>query len=247
MKKKIILFSLITVAVSIIIKMAYIRPDESEIKKIQTITESKKHIKDKDYVFPNMPYSGSYTTNTKKRLESPNFIHPSSEWQSREFDFKGKKVFYEFGKGNPPEVALSEKELEEFRKKVGGYSEKSGYMTPEAEMAMKRFLDNPNLPDFINKAYKGIGWYKQANRPTYPHNLDMENLMYIDQNTGLKRFRYNDLVAINEGFVALNNPVVDDANQPWRKYLTTDEKVYILDVLQNQFSEAMSEYIHLSN
>lgn len=250
MKKLFIIILLITGIIFTLIKVIYPDPEPSLQKNLVLSAihlGAKTYPEDKPYVpppFPDFPLSEG---DAKKPLGSPNIGSPDTEWQWREFDFKGKKILYEFGKGNPPEVALSNEELEKFRKETGGYSEKSGYVTPEAEMAMKRFLDNPSLPDFVNKCYKELGWYAQSNSQTYPHNLDMEYLMYVDPNTGLKRFRYNETVAIEKGFLALSNPLADEADQPWRGCLTSEEKTYMLDVLQNQFSDAMSEYIHLEN
>lgn len=154
---------------------------------------------------------------------SPNIPQPNTLWPTKTQKINGKPVIYEFGKGNPPEVALTGEALKDHWRKNG-----KGYMTPEAELALKAFLTNPSLPYFINKCYRQINWYNRGeNVPEwdrYPQNLSIEHLIYIDPETGRKEFRYDEIMRMDVIFNYMDNPTeFDESKRIWNQCLTKTE------------------------
>ncbi len=154
---------------------------------------------------------------------SPNIPQPDTTWTTKTRQINGKMVTYEFGKGNPSEVALTGEALKDHWKKNA-----KGYMTPEAEIALKKFLSNPSLPYFINKCYKQLDWYhsnpQSAEYSRYPQNLSMEHLLYIDPETGRKEFNYDNIQVIAGTFNGMDNPLeFDESKRLWNQCLTKAE------------------------
>lgn len=139
-------------------------------------------------------------------------IYTDSSWETKTIYGKdGNPITYVFGEGNPKEVALSDEEFKKLPEKV--LEERVAfltYMTPEAENAMKEFLDNPDLPYVIEKCYKELNWYGTDNfRPKFPHNFSMEYIMYIDPITKRKEFRQDFINGIGNLF-SMNTHLYDN-------------------------------------
>lgn len=155
-----------------------------------------------------------------------------TSWYPKIVLIKNKKISYSFGNGNPSEVALSDEErlnLPDLVKKLP--SNHTTYMTPEAELAMKGFLENPNLFMFLNKLQNVISYNIK--------DISLESIMYIDPETGRKEFKSEFISAIGEVFTYLRSPSNPDR---WREYFAENDRVY-LDGIESDFSKVIENYI----
>jgi hypothetical protein len=186
--------------------------------------------------------SFSATSQAGKVLPPPKIPQPKTEWRTRYFSINGKSVKYVFGEGNPREVALSGKALE------GHWRTNSrGYMTPEAEEAIKIFLGNPSLPYFLEKCYKQLDWYHEkpnlSEESKFPHNLDMEDMLYIDPETGRKEFDYNKIRILDAVFNYLDFKLEpDEAKRQWVQCLSPQEYKQHFLPLQLQIESVWRTY-----
>lgn len=139
-------------------------------------------------------------------------------WATRTLPFQGKMITYEFGKGNPPEVALTGVALDEYRQDPS----KRGYMTPEAEIAMEKFLSSDGFA-LLQKQCESLIVSQNASRleqhTKIPIHPNMEYIMYVDKNTGRKEFRDLDLQQIEGFWYSINNPLEDPEKRTWHTCL----------------------------
>jgi len=177
--------------------------------------------------------SGTPVVSESKEDSSPNIPQPNTLWETKTRQINGKTVTYVFGEGNPKEVALTGDALKDHWRKNG-----KGYMTPEAEMALKAFLSNPSLPYFINKCFGQIDWHNKqaAVYHMYPQNLSIEYLLYIDPETGRKEFRYDEIQVIAGAFNGMDNPLeFDESKRTWNQCLSQVEYTQHFLPLVEQF------------
>ncbi|MFZ4461687.1 MAG: hypothetical protein ACOYN2_04080 [Patescibacteria group bacterium] len=208
-------------------------PRSQEVSRSNTVSKDIEDMKD----------TGNSTPDTKETVYSaPRISQPNSLWNPRMLTVNNKRIAYKFGEGNPTEVALVGDALKSHWK-AGG----KGYMTAEAEKALKTFLDNPSLPYFIEKCYKQINWYHQGENVQewnkFPNDLSMENLMYVDPETGRKEFKYDTMITIAGAFNSMDNRLEEDVSKRlWSQCLSQVEYVQHFQTLDSQFQAVWKNY-----
>lgn len=172
----------------------------------------------------------------------PKIAQPKTSWEDRTLIINGVATTYKFGEGNPSNVTLSGKDLEDFWKNNG-----NGYITPESEKSMKTFLENPDLPYFLERCYKQIDWYSDQREfyqewEKFPTNLDMNDIMYVDENTGRKEFKTNTMLSLNQTFSNLDQLELDEKDRGWAKCLSNNEYIQKFLPLREQFNQVAKNY-----
>lgn len=170
------------------------------------------------------------------------FRTPDTSWRNRTIVHDGKSLVYEFGKGNPSEVALVDNDLGAYQQDPSN----RGYMTPEAEIAMKQFLENPELTSFVQKCQSLIAAHspKQTLGVVFPQSLDMEYVMYVDPKTGRKEFRDAEVLqAIEAVWWSINNPMADLNDRAWHQCLAPHDFDQVEDAM-SMFFKALGYYLN---
>ena len=157
----------------------------------------------------NIENTNSQTINKTLPLKE---FQPKTDWSDKTIDFNGTELFYKFGEGNPSEVALLP---EQYLPK----NEKDGipYVTAKAEYQLKEFLSDENLPELLNKCVNYLNNRMIAQNPNIPVNqmvsvldnkdVDIENYLIIDEETGRKMINPESDYRINDFLNTLNNPL----------------------------------------
>lgn len=161
-------------------------------------------------------------------------------WSARTLIWSDQTITYEFGKGNPPEVALTGAELEAYR-----HGSNRGYMIPEAEMAMQSFLSSKGFQILATACRSRIEWYNSPDYPQYHFSLGltMESMMYIDPSTGRKEFDPEKYQGISTFWYIIDNPLEDDDKQMWRECMNPETHRKAKEAME-KYSDA-TRYYHL--
>jgi hypothetical protein len=179
---------------------------------------------------------------------SPKVPQPNSVWATRAIVIKGRNVTYTFGEGQPREVAIPREFLTAYMQTIASTGQAPyGYVTGNAESALKLFLDNPSLPYFIEKCYQAIDWYGTSESSPqdwqkYPRRLAIDNLMYVDEVTGLKEFDHLALSTMLTKFNSLDNPLATADERGWKQCLSPAEYTQHLVTLHEQLSDTYKIY-----
>lgn len=162
---------------------------------------------------------GSGKPLTEAEKEKPQFVKPNTEWKTRTIS----GVTYVFGEGNPREVALSQTELENLRKKCGSESdpnnlgylckETDGYVSPGVEKYLLDALSDPNWETLLTECKENLTYNEEffPSESEIANNqngitfstivnsdfLDIENWIYIDH-SGRKTIDFKRLHAFQE-------------------------------------------------
>lgn len=161
-----------------------------------------------------------------------------TSWQERTLEINGKQISYIFGDGNPSDIALTTEEIAKIPDIVRTLpSNYTTYMKAEAEWAMKDFLEHQGLPKLLKQCNKTLSASVQ------PQDLSMENILYIDKETGRKEFKKELISNIGDGFTTLRSP---SNPEKWKSCLDESE-IYILNELEDKFSQVINNYIIYEN
>lgn len=153
-------------------------------------------------------------------------------WESRSIYRNGIEVFYSFGNGNPNEVALSQDEIGKLPDLVrNSLNHYTTYMTPEAEWALKNFLESENLSTLLERCHNFFE-VKES-------DLTLEKIMYIEEKTGRKEFQRSFIQAMGDGFSQLESPMQPEN---WKECLKDYEKS-ILESARQNYSNIINNYI----
>ncbi len=150
------------------------------------------------------PFGSGQTVALHSQPANTHFQKSNLEWKSRTIQLKdGRSVTYEFGKGNPSEVALTTDQIKVAYKSCSGgidgefCSEDSGYISPEVESNLLAALGDPNWQTLLEKCSqqlkvqepfndsrnKGVLTYAQVFSPEY---REIEKWITVDITTGRK-------------------------------------------------------------
>lgn len=171
-------------------------------------------------------------------------FQPKTDWSDKTMDFNGTELSYKFGEGNPSEVALLP---EQYLPK----NEKDGmpYVTAKAEYQLKEFLSDKNLPELLNKCVNYLNNNMVAQNPGVPINqmasvldnkdVDIENYLIIDEETGRKMINTESDYRMNDFFNTLNNPL---ARSPIAMECFGLNRMQDFEELQKKFHNLGREY-----
>ncbi len=159
-----------------------------------------------------------------------------TSWNTRTLEINGKPISYIFGDGNPSDVALTPEEIAKLPEIVRTLpSNHTTYMKAEAEWAMKDFLEYQELPKLLKQCNKIVA--------ISPQDLSMENILYVDKETGRKEFQKELISSIGDSFAALRSP---SNPEKWKDCLNESE-LYKLDEIEGKFSKVIENYIIYEN
>ncbi len=180
--------------------------------------------------------SGTPVVSESKEDSSPNIPQPNTLWETKTRQINGKTVTYVFGEGNPKEVALSADEIAKLPDLAR--TQEVFYMTPAAELGMKKFLDSSDLMVLLKKCHKQLAWSDPypGEGYTFPHDLSMETIMYIDPITGQKRFNANSIsnISASLGYLSRENH--------WKQCITDQDRYSLAHSLEN-WEKVISNYV----
>ena len=182
--------------------------------------------------------------NVKRAVVSPNKIlerktfrnmnMPNLLWKHQERTIGNRKYEYVFGVGNPPELALRAVELAELRKNA----QKDmliGYVTPDAEQALFRFLLNPSLGYVLSHCEDQVrtdaGTLTPILEIIYSEGyFDMDNTLYIDED-GRKKIAMERLKPVMQRL----EYIASEPNSPiWKTCLSeTDYGYHLKGILRD--------------
>lgn len=162
------------------------------------------------------------------------FNYPKSNlaWNTRTLTLSnGQNVTYVFGEGNPREVALSDSEIQNLP--ILARTEDVYYVTAEKEKALKNLLQSNDFYDVINMCYREMNFdsVQTGTQFLFPANLDMENIVLINSQTGRKYFNQNIIIPLLENFNILKSPV----SEKWKNCLSENDS-YKIDNIQSELS-----------
>lgn len=167
--------------------------------------------------------------NTKK----PVFKKPITEWKSRSVTLQdGRTLYYEFGNGNPREVALTTEDMKLKTRNCGTSSDPNntgylckdydGYVTPEVEKYLLAALSDPNWEPLFTKCEEHLRYGEDSLNypvpPAYTSPYSSNNLTY-------------DIVAYTD-FFDINNWMSIDAEG--RKHLDEMKVINLQDFIQKK-------------
>ena len=163
--------------------------------------------------------------------KKPEFKKPNTDWKTRTLN----GITYVFGEGNPKEVGLNASEIAKLTDLAR--TQEVFYMTPEAEFGMKTFLDSSDLTTLLEKCHEQLAWSipYPGEGYTFPHDLSMETMMYIDPKTGQKRFNSTNISNISASLGSLSR----DNN--WKQCMTNQDR-YILTSSLEKWGKVISNY-----
>lgn len=178
--------------------------------------------------------------------------------QSPEFrEVNGAIVTYEFGKGNPKEVAVSAQDLSKDSTAYWGTPMDGtpdgnfpyGYVTGELELMVLDFLRDPNLPFILNQCYEQMYLHAnpEFNRPALTE-LSLKSFFYIDERTKRKEVDLELFYRIVGGFEGLPGYASPtEADKAWRQCLTPEEYQSIFKPLHSKLITLTRQYHFVSN
>lgn len=166
---------------------------------------------------------------------------PSVVWETKYRTIGNKTVAYEFGKGNPPEVALEPAQYRATKTQDG-----IPYVTPEAELALKALVEEPRLRLVIEKCrsyFAGNVLAEQANAALDTKNLSLENMLYIDGKTQRKEIRWDMLEGFGMVITQLRSPLSDDGSAIAKQCLIGSERQYLAEI-NELFAQVGRNYLN---
>lgn len=141
-------------------------------------------------------------------IKKPEFIKPNTDWKSRQITLKdGRTITYEFGKGNPSEVAqLSEEEKNIYKKcyfntvvyamdcPPDSQGRGQGYVTSDLEKDLMMLLSSPLWQSVLMKCEQQfrsseisvLDFEANYDRVLFGEYISMEKLLIIDDRDGRK-------------------------------------------------------------
>lgn len=194
--------------------------------------------------FTNSPFvTGVYNENKNKQIKI--IGAPNLNWREKEILLNDKIIKYVFGQGNPIEVSLDPKEYKAPSKLKDGLP----YVTPKSEYALREFLSDPMLYNFINRCSQYI--YQEdtlyVDNSMEINNLSMENMLYIDQETHRKEINKRILENFNLIKNIVLNPLTDgDMYDGFGKKCLSRDDFAGFKILSEKFSEIGREYMNAS-
>ncbi len=183
----------------------------------------------------------------------PEFKKPNTEWKSRTVTLSdGRTLYYEFGKGNPSEIALNFEQIQEMSKKcvlkntnemltTATMSLMNGFCNPENEML--RHVTS-EIEKHILLALSDPNWSKLATeceknfRAVEKRYYISDAKINIAQNASWQNL-YFDLV-FSSGFLDMDNFISIEPNTGW-KSLNTGLTVGISNFLMQAMLDGQSE------
>lgn len=154
-------------------------------------------------------FNGNIPVNTSQTLQE---FKPQLEWRDKTISINDKTIHYKFGEGNPIEVALSPEQY-----LANGEIDGIPYVTKEAEQQLRNFLAEKNLAELLNKCVHFLNKKMQQLNSNIPQNqlpvilnnddVDIENYLIIDKQTGRKMINPDIDSRMNDFFNTLNNPL----------------------------------------
>jgi len=184
---------------------------------------------------------GSGKALTEMEEEKLKFVKPNTEWKTRTLNINGQWITYEFGKGNPREVALTTEQIEDTGKACESYedgktfydaefcnpeTEKLRYLTAEAENHILAALSDPN-------------WEKLATECEVNFRA-METADTFQNAEGNPNFPYFDRV-FAPGFLDIDNFVSVEATTGWKK-LNTGRTIGLSQFIMSAMEDGQIEY-----
>ena len=173
-------------------------------------------------------------------------FQPKTDWPDKTMDFNDTQLSYKFGEGNPSEVALLPEQYLPRNGKQG-----MPYVTAKAEYQLKAFLSDKNLPELLNKCVNYLNDNMAAQNPDIPVNqmvsvldnkdVDIENYLIIDKETGRKRINPESDYRMNDFLNTLNNPL---SSSPVAIECFGLNRMQDFDELQRKFHALGREYNH---
>lgn len=238
--KKIVLFLVLIIAVSFV--FIFFNEGDNNLPLRSSFQEKSLNPVSRTFIREN-DLGVTVDINRSNKEIPPKIPQPNTTWNNKTIAINGKVRSYTFGSGNPIDLEVKKENFEAYlstRLSDGSYPD--GYVTPKVEMALKDFLENPSLPYFIEKCYKEISWYDDEGNQgnLFPHNLDIENILFINSITGRKELREQDVLTMLRAFDRLANPITHPGG--WASCLSQVEMSQHLMPLQEQLLNAVGAY-----
>lgn len=170
---------------------------------------------------------GSGKPLTEAEKEKPQFVKPNTEWKTRTLNINGQWITYEFGKGNPIQLALTPLNIQEESRacelnpsplpricREGMY----GYITPEVEQGLKQTLESPLWENLIVKCEKeysvSIDYIQFNQNILAPQALDISRFLIIDPDTGRKELETMEIQEVIRVLVSIGD--LDSDSGIWK-------------------------------
>lgn len=185
------------------------------------------------------------TPKTAEKIKVDKF-QPNFMWKDKEIYFKGKKLIYRFGEGNPPETALAPKDY-----LAKGEQDGIPYVTPITERKLQDFLSDKDLPEILDKCENYNRQEMARLNPKLPisqlpiliqpSDFDIDNILIINDENGRKEINQSIVNQMNEFFTLLNNPLAGSEFSDKCAGIAYKDTV---QRIQNKFSEFTKSYVN---